>query len=333
MLKGSKIDNCQWSIQPISTKNFLTFEKDPSMYLQFQANKLIHNLQKVVESVDHFKYYMFSYKNEIRFLFITSEDVNFASVDKYSNRQETTFGIIVRGALYDIAFNRFIRFDGSRKGDVFYNFVIYDCGIPHIVFDEENESYVIGCSNRNRWTFLRTEYHEGPVLVSHIHFNENRIGCDLTRVVFFKSDDGEDKMIVLQNELDQVMTEDSVQYENVFYNCSEANSEQHYYHLVHGDLATSGEFINQVEELGIIHITEDDCLIVRDSDTEDFSILYLNTVVEHDLVNDFFDYSVIDSTEYDYETYPMRIKITYRKDDFENSTAIIDCIKRKVILT
>ena len=165
MLKGSKIDNCQWSIQPISTKNFLTFEKDPSMYLQFQANKLIHNLQKVVESVDHFKYYMFSYKNEIRFLFITSEDVNFASVDKYSNRQETTFGIIVRGALYDIAFNRFIRFDGSRKGDVFYNFVIYDCGIPHIVFDEENESYVIGCSNRNRWTFLRTEYHEGPVPV------------------------------------------------------------------------------------------------------------------------------------------------------------------------
>ncbi len=115
-LNGSALFSEEVPVQ-MQIKDFSKFEKE----LKAEGK----NLDKVF-------YYVFSHRGMMRFVFVTSEPVNWEKLMDPMSRSAGNTIAEVPGMLWDNRIGRFMTFS-KRRCSKEYNWILYDCGIPHVI--------------------------------------------------------------------------------------------------------------------------------------------------------------------------------------------------------
>ena len=325
MLYGMEIIGNEWKLSTYKATDYLVFSKDSRMYPKIPAYYFKERLKLFGATGDYF-YYVFSFQEKPRYIFVTKETVNFASVDLPENRQDSEIALIVEGALYDIRTERFITFD---KNEIFFKFVLYDAGVPHVIYDEKQACYYIYTLSSRRafkGQYIKVSFFEDPQFTSYIYKDSHTLELNLMRVIFYKDVKGKDNMLVLSDEIVKILNVKDVAFQDTIPTTSIVASDVEYYNVAYDDEDVADFVVNEYGYFTNNHMVYGDALVVRVSkgDWKEYAFVRLNNgKVEFNPQETFFSYKKNENAPGKFFGHNL-IEITWSRNDFENETAIMD---------
>lgn len=325
MLYGMEIANNEWKLSTYKETDYLVFSKDSRMYPKIPAYCFKERL-KLFGATGEYFYYVFSFQEKPRYIFVSKETVNFASVDLPDIRQDSEIALIVEGALYDIRTERFITFD---KNEIFFRFVLYDAGVPHVIYDESQACYCIyTLSSRRafRGQYIKTSCFEDPQFTSYIYKDAHTLELNCMRVIFYKDTKGKDSMLVIYDELVKEMIVKDVSFHDTIPTTSIVASDVEYFNIAYNDEDVNDFIVNEYGYFTNNHMVDGDALVVRvsEGDWKEYAFVRLsNGKVEFDPKATFFSYKKVENAPEKFFGHNL-IEITWSRNDFENETAIMD---------
>lgn len=227
------------------------------------GNKInVTRMCKLLGNFNQYDYYLFEYDKTPRFIYCTAFPTNFLALDINSFRSEKPSAIISYGALYDLNTDSFVDF-GESKTEFFYRFLLYDSGIPHVIYDAVKDNYKVffmdNDSNFCKNNFVETAEYCEIKFISHLSGNK------LSRIIFYRMKDNNTynrKMIVLENELDYKMDADDILLARIIYNVSKSDSGYKYFNRVHKQYAEIGSLNAKLKRCTNERAVDDDAIII-----------------------------------------------------------------------
>lgn len=148
--------------------------------------KIKHRFRKIEGT---YNCYMLKLFDSYSYLFITDYKINLSAMEKEYEDRNSAY--CVEGALFDLRTLKFVTFGKSKK-DVFFKFMIYDAGIPHIVWNDEDNTFsvmFIFPDKKEEYGFLQTR--DFPLTITHLNYDQvnDETFFTRTRAVFFKKSD------------------------------------------------------------------------------------------------------------------------------------------------
>lgn len=331
MLYGMEMLNNEWKLVMYKSSDYLVYSPNSRMYPKIPAIYFKERLKLFGATGDYF-YYVFSFQERPRFIFVSKEPVNFSSVDSSGNRQDGKIALIVEGALYDIRTERFITFESNK---IFFKFVLYDSGVPHVIYKEEDASYIIyTLSSRRAFKpkYKKVMEYEDPQFVSYIYNDSETLEPNLMRVVFYKSPNGKDNMIVLSDEIVCRMSAKNVLFFDTIPSKGIITSDEEYYKVAHSNEDVGNCLINEYGYFENNHVVTGDAIVVKvyEGEWEEYAFVRLdNGKVEFDCKATFFSFIKIEGCYSNFTGHNL-IEITWIKNDFENESAVMDFTSNKL---
>ena len=310
------INDHQWYVFDYHRKPTLLYSIDPHMYRKLDASRIKKELLSRGLKVDGLFFYAFSEDGTPKYIFISKKRINFNQID-YIDSEEKAF--IVEGALYSVSAKRFIKFSGSRNNkEIFYQFVLYDSGIPHVVYNSKSYNYTVMYIKDKKYVFVDTDVENDLQFVSYVSCDMESLSRKCKRAIFFVQDDVH-KMIILKDELYCVIEEDGFTLYDVVYRFSKETSSEDYYDAIHSPNDYSNDKTDgKIALCDNKHLYNDDCIIIKDetgyySERGNLAIVYFDYEVR--IGASFFDYSVSEN---------HILKAIFKTSDFDNGIEYID---------
>ena len=253
-------------------------------------------------------YYLFPYKGKIRFIFVSPELVEWKAICNPFFRDEGNILECV-GALYDLKTKRFMRFERKRTYSVFFNFILYDIGVPHVILDSKSRFLIWGLDRHSstRAKYFYAQQDQDPVFISHVERDEETLEVVLTRQIFLEDQYGVEIAISFDNELNVIEILEDVVYDKTICRGSIYTSDMQYYQLVFEKDPTKKNHVD-CGKVKSYHITGNDIVLLKDYNGENQIVVFEKGHVKI-FKPSFFDWRM-DSYEY--------MEIHYAKNDFEN---------------
>ena len=274
-------------------------------------------------------FYVFSFKKEFRFVFVATDEIDFKRLSSPKVRGTGAYSIMVKGALYDLEKKEFIF---NKAGNLNY-FVIYDYGIPNVIYNPENGTHIIfSLDGDGEYSFYTTKVRNQPILISHL-WKKKQVGRPINnRLIFFNSDGKirESMMILHEEVLMESLNEDVNFVETITLN-DETDSMTAYFYMVHGRKAQPDDVYVGIDSQYHLHLlTSSDAIVVEQS-YEDYNIVFVNGEGHFVYSDDYdcFNYKKVFPTDGTMCT-ENQVKVYYRKNDFENGTSIFNISTGKV---
>ncbi|MBR6252450.1 MAG: hypothetical protein IKR04_01200 [Clostridia bacterium] len=277
-------------------------------------------------------FYVYSYQKKERFVFVTTEAVDFLALNNPENMIYSGLSIYVNGALWDLEKQRFVAF--NKPEGMFNTFMLYDAGIPNIVFDREEKRYTIFVIEDNGgYAFFKNKARYQPTIVSHLWKN-NRIGRPVNnRLIFVTREDADrDSMVILHEEIELDSFNDGVNYVETMPLNTESDSDEAYFVSVHGKDAVGHE-IKEAEPYLVVHLVFEDAVIVEQPYNE-YNIVFVdggNVVFDQEF--DCVEYDKVISYDSSGNVKKCKeniVRVTYKKNDFENGYATFNLTTGKI---
>ncbi len=270
-------------------------------------------------------FYVFKYKRKERFVLVTKKKVCFRQLCSPLPRSLGEYAIIVEGALYDLERKRFIFSDGQ--------FVLYDYGVPNVIYDHRTGRYVIFALKEGEYVFYTVKRRHQPIFVSHLWKNtKEKMGRPVNnRLIFFTPDQkDEESMVILHEELEFQSLSENVEFcETIPLNDEEASITS-YFRSIHGK---DGKEVFECHDVRAYHnklLTFDDAVSVIQP-TGEYNIVFVqNGRFVHGDSYDCYNYKKI----FKIDGTPCQenlIQVYYRLNDFENRTAIFNFTTGKIV--
>ena len=318
MLYGRTNGNQMWELKKISRDALLYTENTKVLPIP----GLMRDLQ-VPNDAELF-FYVFSYIKNDRFVFVTTQKVDFLAIDTPENVSECNFAMHVKGALWDVEKGQFVSFN-DQPGKL-QTFVLYDCGIPNVVIDRETKIYTIFYLKGNEHVFRETKARHQPGFVSML-WKKNRVGRPINnRLVFFHIEGSDcENMLILHEEISFDGFEKGVSFVEVIPLNTEGESSESFFRSAHkeGNKILLEDTDAEIEPYCNKHLSFDDAVVVEQP-YEDYNIIFVDDGnVVFDDTFDCFSYEKV----FPEDGNPCReniIKVDYRKSDIENGHALFN---------
>jgi len=279
---------------------------------------LIGNLN--IEPDEKLFFYVFSYRKEERFVFITKKQVCFRQLSSPLPRSLGEYAILVNGVLYDVEKKSFV-FDTDGS---FHCFIIYDCGVPNVIYDEKSGKHIVFALNDKEYSFFTVRRRHQPTFVSHL-WKKGRIGRPINNRLIFFTPVGEDEenMLILHEEIEIEALYKNVQFVETIPLNDEDDSAVSYFRSVHGKDGKDVSICQDVKGYHSKLLTFDDAVSVEQP-TGEYNIMFVEG--GHFVYAEAFDcYNYKKVRNFDGSPcQDNRIRVCFRKNDFENCTSIFN---------
>lgn len=328
MIYGREMMGGNWKVSDYKNKLHLVFERDPLMYKKIPCEGLLYQLSKKTDDGKKHYFYVFSdYRGNPEYVFVSCEEIHFATLD-YNHIYHDDNVAIVKGALYNLKKQKFVHFGVGGRSEIFFSFVIYDSGCPHVVYDDKNYNYVI----YHYGGFEKTACEEDPIFFSHVRYDSYTMSIEIMRTIFFKDTNKVSKCIILQDEIHVVDELDNAEFVDIIRLKDYEQSEQDYYNMVHA----YDECMPLNEDMELVqfhsyHLVGDEAIIWRDnshtrSEKGNLYFLFLNNPKMIDFLHPFYRYKRIEDKDG-----RILIKIFSKRNDLENDEGIYDLTERTFV--
>ena len=259
-------------------------------------------------------YYLFPYKRKMRFIFISPELVDWNSINNPFFRDDGNIFETV-GALYDLRTKRFLRFNRKRTYSVFFNFILYDVGIPHVILDSNARFVVWGLDrySSTRSKFFYAQQDQDPIFISHVGRDEETLEVKLTRQIYLEDQYGVEIAISFDKELNVTEVLKDVSFDKTICRGSIYTSDMEYYQLVF-EKEPIRENPAECGKVQSFHITGNDIVLLKDYNEYNQIVVFDEGRVSV-LEPAFFNWKMISYKE---------MIIYYAKNDFENGKMAFD---------
>lgn len=331
MLYGMEMINNEWKLRSYRTTESLVFSRDSRMYPKIPAHYFKERLELFGANGEYF-YYVFSFQEKPRFIFVAKESINFASIDLPENRQDGKIALVVEGALYDIRTERFITFDSN---EIFFRYVLYDAGIPHVIYDEEQGSYsffTLSSKGAFKARYKKVFNYEDPQFISYVYKDSDTMELNCTRVIFYKDTNGKDNMLVLSDEIVCKISAKDVTFKEIVPTVDAEFSDNEYYKAAYNNENVAYSLLNEYGFFDNFHLASGDAIIVNvsEGDWKEHAFLRLdNGDIEFNPKETFFSYKKVDSRSEALSGHNL-VKIIWRKNDFDNETEVVDFTSNRI---
>ncbi len=285
-------------------------------------------------------YYVFSYKGEARFIFVTRAKMNMHFLETYGMNGGS---FAVSGALYDLYTQKFITYRGKYS----LEYVIHDAGVPNIIHDKLDEKYVIVhfSDNDAEKYKLETGISKITKFVTHIHVNEEESEIERYRAVFYTVG-STNKMMLLSNGLDCDINVEGVELQDCIDGIYRTKADEWYLHYFRSMLDSTDKleevtfeqsndsFVHEIP-ITTYTISGDGAIIVNDANAEYGNMILI--VPGDDALfygkNSFFKYEVKTPKDAFGRKHNV-IKMLWQRNDFDNSIAFFDiCTRKEITMT
>ena len=287
----------------------------------------------------NFHYYVYTYHGSPRFIFVTRVDMNVNILETYGMYGGS---FSVTGALYDNHTFKFV----SYKGKTSFEFIIHDAGIPHVICDRASGEYVILYYSCPCDKFIRFETGVSNIqsFVTHIRINEFEKEVERFRVIFYKEHE-KNKMFIISNDLDKDMISTDVTLKECFDGVCRSKVDDWYLSfyrfmisptasLVDATFKKSTKYLVYEVPITSYVISGDGGIIVEDPISKYGNMTLI--VPGDDLIfygdNSFFEYELLTRADMNGCRHNI-VKVTWRRNDFDNSTSYYDILNRKEVLS
>ena len=335
MLLGKELSNQEWEIRYSHDQPLMVCSTSASMFANLPARTLINRLG-TAHAEDELFYYVFQYSGAARFILCSHERINFACLSFSENKKQNgEFALIVNAALFDLKSGKFVNFFGKKK-DYFYEFVLYDCGVPNCVFDKKTGSYSLFYFIDNygkMMEFVSTKPLQDPIFVSHVDYNYSLLREEISRAIFYVGANDAPTMLLLKKELSLEFEKPNVEFLNVETPYGEEDACDRYHVIAHNSRHhfVDPSVYSQIAFMKVKHIANNDVVIVKD-ELGTYGEKVILTFTPGKPHYDADQLSMIDYEKYEkaLENEDFVLKIWYRRNDFENSEAFVDCSEGRV---
>ena len=232
-------------------------------------------------------YYVFSYMKQERFVFVTTEKVDYLALNNPANMVFSGIVMYVKGALWDLEKEQYVSF--NRPEGYFNTFMVYDAGVPNIVFDEAEKKYTIFALDNDKYVFYENKTRYQPPIVSHLWKN-NKVGRPVhNRLIFItRENDTDENMLILHEEIELDSFNEGVAFVETIPLNTESDSDEAYFRSVHGKDVVGSE-VKEAEPYLIKHLVFEDAVVVQQV-YGDYNIVF---VKEGNVIYD-ADYDCVD---------------------------------------
>ncbi len=294
--------------------------------LLYNDNNKILQIPGLVKALDvergtQLFFYIFCYKKEERFVFVTKKAVCFRQISSHFPRGIGEFATMIDGVLYDLEKKCFV-FSGK-----FCKFVLYDDGIPNVILDEKTGKHTIFAIKDGEYQFFtvrRTRSREIQ-FVSHL-WKKGKIGRPINnRLIFFVPEAKENyNMLILHEEIEFESLNENVNFENTIPLKDEADSVASYFRSVHGK---DGEDVILSHDTKIYKVLKllvfDDAVCVVQP-TGEYNIMFVEDGhFVYDEHFDCFQYRKLFKFKGEHCRENM-VEVYFRKNDFENGVSVFN---------
>ncbi len=324
----------KWNLSISGHEAWLFNEEKPTVFPVVDAWYLLKALN---EKKPEYCFYCFTEGTEQeKYVFVTSEDINLSVLEKTWGTRDESF--IVEGALFDLQRREFITIKDvspTKKG-YFYNFVIYDAGIPHIICDDEKDEYVILYKAKTDFiSFHETRSSCVPTVATYCSC-KGKNSIKRNRILFFEEVGTEEEQcdfMALQRDLSLVRTQNKASLVRCLYDRKTAENQPAYLHSLPVGKEARFNFKRSkgVKELPMntFLLGGNSCLIVRSPYGEygEYVLLIVDGEVYYNNSLSFYDYEVVMDVPDGYQGH-LVLKLYYEKSDFENGIAYFDVTER-----
>ena len=323
MLFGKEMRNGFWKVTEECGKQYLMFERDRFMYKKIPCGKMLSELYKrVADDYKNYFFYVFaSNDGNPEFVFMSKCEISFKYL-AHGNLQCEENVAIVDGALFNLHRQHFVHFGVGGRQNIFFEFVLYDSDVPHVVYDPCDYSYVI----YHNGGFEKTQPCVDLEFFSHAKYNTRSMTCEITRAISYEAANGIKKFIIIKNGINVVRIIENVEIKDVINIGGYEKSAMEYIKVVHknDDL----EFFDQEQAIMCVipswHMYGNDVIILRDmtysSDMGNFFMVSFNKVnVTVGMDHMFFAYELVENPKDQYS-----LRLLAKRNDFENAEMIVN---------
>ena len=210
---GGIMDNLSNLFRPVNMYFgwSLVHVTQPELFESFSVAKLIAVLDSICCNFQKFNYYLFCRYNQPAYFFVTESEINFSELEQFWGEKREAH--LAKGALWDIdkeeflninlnsPFSDFLKVIQSQKG-IFYDFIVYDGGIPHIIKVPESDYYAILFEESDGKISIM-ESRIIPTAVTYVRKVDDKISRQ--RVIFFEDKVDKDYYITLEHDVKLVL--------------------------------------------------------------------------------------------------------------------------------
>ncbi len=308
-----------WTMKMCEDEDFFLESDSASEGSQRIFATLLAN--KIVDWKEY-KYYVFNYDTKPRFVFVTKYFLSFCAF--FYNMGKRHHSYLVEGALYDLKEEKFIQVD--KKGynidgkRFFYKFLIYDTGIPNIIYSKQKNKYLIF------YRYSKNVFEEVDDITTTVtSVTEN----GTMRAIFYKDlfcQEEENKIIILDDSISFLIFENAVNFVELLRNVPNGNEKV--------DMAAPELFYerNSFVFKPTFIVYGDACIIIKTPFGEygEFIPIIIGQNVLLDYAYGCFKYEVVKAEKRTELFDHLILKCYWAKNDFENAVAYFDVTNGKV---
>lgn len=326
MLYGRTNPNQSWEFKRISTEPAILYNENSKV---IPIPGLFENLKEKSDSGLFF--YVYSLFKKERFIFVTTQKVDFLALNNPENMPFSGICVYVRGALWDIEKSQFVDFNGA-EGE-FKEFVLYDAGIPNIVLDRSKKQYTIFAIKDDEYLFYENVEGYQPTAISHVWKN-GKVGRPINnRIIFITSNENDaESMLILHEEVEFDSLNEYVSFVESIPLNMETDSDEAYFRIVHGKNAV-GHNLEDADLFDVKHLVSDDAFVVKQP-YDEYCICFIdNGNVIFDEEYDCVDYDkMVPTDEFNRQKRCSEniVWVSYKINDFENREATFNITTGKI---